>query len=353
MYPRRDDKSGLYGYWADGGWFIDPRFEYAHTFQSGYAVVQLNNVRYGLIGKDGTVHPLDGICGGRTPIRNEYSFSGFVDWNDEPSRYAAVCTNDRGRRQWGLIDTSLSYIPLPDEVVAKATRVASCGEYVVVVCKSRREQERSCGLFKLSEMRLELPCYFSCIYPSRGPSKESIWVVSRPMRDTHNKRDFAFYDLNKREIISDWFFGALPFSCGLGAIAEQEQGGRGWYFVDETLQPVFDGEFDGVDRFSLGLAGVYDGTDVGYIDTTGRMRLLLSHYVDLKPFNAFGLAIANRDGLDWDIDIIDRTGRPRVSGLQTAVYWDGDFPHFEVSRNGMRGRDGEVQFLAMNLDPIF
>ena len=84
----------------------------------------------------------------------------------------------------------------------------------------------------------------------------------------------------------------------------------------------------------------------GYSDTTGRMRLLLP-YDDLQPFNEFGLAIANRDELEWDIDIIDREGRPRLAGLETAVFWEGDFPHFEVSK------DGKDHLFDMNLNIIF
>jgi hypothetical protein len=61
------------------------------------------------------------------------------------------------------------------------------------------------------------------------------------------------------------------------------------------------------------------------------MRLLLP-YNELKPFNRFGLAIANRGDETWVIDIIDRQGKPRVTGLETAVFWDSDFPHFEVSK---------------------
>ena len=95
--------------------------------------------------------------------------------------------------------------------------------------------------------------------------------------------------------------------------------------MDASLRPAFDAQFDYVSRFSSGLAAVYTGADAGYIDTTGRMRLLLP-YDDLQPFNDFGLAIANRDELEWDIDIIDREGRPRLAGLETAVFWEGGLP---------------------------
>ena len=76
------------------------------------------------------------------------------------------------------------------------------------------------------------------------------------------------------------------------------------------------------------------------------MRLLLP-YRDLQPFNRFGLALANRDAENWDIDIIDQQGRPRLGGLQTAVFQEGDFPHFEVTR------DGKEQVYDMNLHLIY
>jgi WG containing repeat len=332
MYPRRDDTSGRYGYWGRDGWAIRPQFGYAHRFLRGYAAVNLVDGSCGLIGRDGAFLPPDSICGGRTPVQQEYpsfTFTGFVDLESEPSRYAAVCTMDRGRRQWGLIDTTLAYRPLPDDVFRVATDVRPYGEYIVIVRTSDRVGESFCGLFNLGEMRLELPIDYACIYPSR----ESLWVVARARtaRDDHQARRFAFYDPRKRELLPGWFWGALPFSCGLGAIREEDGGS---YFVDEDLRPAFDARFDYVSRFSCGLAAVYKDADAGYIDTKGKMHLLLP-YDDLQPFNEFGLAIANRDELNWNIDIIDREGRPQLSGLETAVFWEGDFPYFEVTKGGI------------------
>jgi hypothetical protein len=324
MYPRRDDGSDLYGYWGRDGWAIGPQFDYATGFVSGYAAVRLADGRSGLIGKDGKIVLLEAICDGRKPIREEFSFfTGF----DANSHYAKVCTGNRRRREWGLIDTSLAYRSLPAEVFSGATHVRPYGEYVVLSRAKGRGSESSDGLFNLRDMRLELPVEYSCIYPS----PESIWVVSRATGPHQETGRFAFYDVSKREFLPGGFRFALPFSCGLGAITEGD--GRGCsYFVDEGLRPVFDAKFDEVNRFSYGLAAVYDGSDAGYIDTTGRMRLLLP-YDNLQPFNEFGLAIANRDEQEWDIDIIDREGRPRLSGLETAVFWEGDFPYYQVSKN--------------------
>ena len=341
MYPRREEGSDRYGYWARNGWAIDPQFCYAHTFVSGYAAVELADGRYGLIETDGTLHPLDAICGGRTPIRDEEisCFTGFGDCDSQPSRYATVWTENRGRREWGLIDTNLAYRPLADDVFSTADHVKTCGDYVVVIRDHGPGHESSWGLFNLSDMRLELPVEYWCVYPSR----ESIWVVARAIGD-HQQRS-AFYDVRKREFISGWFWEAVPFSCGFGAIREGEMRGRS-YFVDESLRPAFDADFDDVGRFSYGLAAVYKGSDAGYIDTTGRMRLLLP-YVDMEPFNRFGLALANRDDLEWDIDVIDRTGRPRLAGLESASFWDGDFPHYTVTMSG------EDHLFDVDLNMIF
>src|SRR5712672_2388153 len=114
MYPRWDDESGRYGYWGDAGWVIHPQFAYAHDFVHGYASVDLLDGRYGLLGRDGTVHDVHAICGGRRPVREELQF--FTGFSDLSSRYAAICTGNRRRHEWGLIDTSLTYRPLPNEV---------------------------------------------------------------------------------------------------------------------------------------------------------------------------------------------------------------------------------------------
>jgi hypothetical protein len=340
MVPRRDEESGRYGFWGRDGWAVAPQFGYAHNFLSGYAAVDGVDGRPGLIGMQGTFLPLEEICGGRTPVREESSsFTGFVDLDSQPSRHASVCTEDRGRRAWGLIDTSLTYTPLPDEVFSGATGVSPFGEYVVIRRATGPGAESSCGLFHLGDMRLELPAEYSCIDPSR----ESLWVVSRPVGERRETHRFAFYDVSRREFLPGWYWGALPFSCGLGAIREED--GRS-YFVDEGLRPAFDAMFDDVGRFSHGLAAVYDGADAGYIDATGRMHLLLP-YDELQPFNEFGLALANRDAGEWDIDVIDREGRPRLARLETAAFWEGDFPHFEVSKGG------EHQLFDIELNRIF
>jgi WG containing repeat len=344
MYPRRDEVSGRYGYWGRDGWAVVPQFDYANAFVNGYGAVDLGDGRRGLIVKDGTLLPLEEICDGRTPVKTDWSapdcfcFTGFDYFESQPSRYAQVRTEARGRRflglkrrgrEWGLIDRSLAYIPLPNDAFSEVTDFNIYGDYVVIKRPTGRLHESLQGLFNVSNMRLEFPLDEIAFHPSL----ESMWVVSRGW---HSDRQwetlrFAFCDVAKRELVSDWFKHASPFSEGFGAI---RKGDGPMYFVDASLQPAFDAQFDAVDRFSFGLAAVYKGNDAGYIDTTGQMRLHLPHYDRLTPFNEYGLAIANRDEADWDIDIIDREGRPRLTGLQTAVFWEGDFPHFEVTKDG-------------------
>jgi hypothetical protein len=151
-------------------------------------------------------------------------------------------------------------------------------------------------------------------------------------------------------LLPGWHVGAKPFSEGFGVITDRNEAGC-TYFVDENLQPVFDSRFDDVDRFSHGLAAVYQDEDAGYIDTTGRMRLLLP-YARMQPFNRFGLAIANRNESEWDIEIIDREGKPRLTGLDTAVFWEGDFPYFEVSRTSPDRQEEVGEIYDMNLDLV-
>lgn len=340
MYRRRDEKSGHYGYWGRDRWVIDPQFDYTFNFYDGYAAVRLHDGHYGLITMDGAIRPLDAICGGRTPIREEFSFSGFASSIVGLPRYAPVQTEDGGHRQWGLIDTSLAYLPLPDDVFSGAASLSPCGDHIKFHRSNGPSKDSSSGMFNLAEMRLELPCTYWGIHESA----ESFWVVWRCVYTPNQYRSAAFYDPKTRRIVSEWFFEAMPFSEGLGAVRKTES--EGWTFVDESLRPAFDGEFDGVERFSHGLAAVYQGSDAGYIDAAGSMRLLLP-YDDLQPFNAFGLAIANRDASEWDLDIIDRKGKPRITGMETAVFWEGDFPYFEVTKNG------KEQLLDMDLNVIF
>jgi hypothetical protein len=212
-------------------------------------------------------------------------------------------------------------------VFAKVDSVQPYGEYLIITRKSGRAHESSAGLFNARSMQLEVPVDGIAIHPSL----ESIWVLSRGWHSGNQNETlrFAFYDVSKRAFLSDWFRYAVPFSEGFGAIRED---GGFMYFVDTSLQPAFDAHFDEVDRFSNGLAAVYDGSDSGYLDTTGQMRLLLPHYDRLSPFNEFGLAIANRNDADWDLDIIDRGGHARLKGFETAVFWEGDYPHFQVSK---------------------
>lgn len=332
MYPRQDDRTGLYGFWDRDGWAVHPQFGYAHRFVSGHAAVDLVDGRSGLIRSDGRILLLDEICGGKESIQDEhYSFTGFGGGYQSLSpRYAVVRTKNGAQPKWGLLDSQLNFRPLTHDAFTTAATVKACTEHVVIFHASGRGPESVCGLFNLKDGRLDLPIEFSSICPS----KEQIWVVSRTVGETPASQQYYFYDVSKRDILPGSFSFALPFSCGLGAVrvGEWNSSGRS-YFVDKDLRPAFNAEFDEVGPFSYDLAAVYDNGDAGYIDTTGELRLLLP-YVDLQPFNELGLAIANRDNEEWDIDIIDREGQPRLSELETAVFWEGDFPYFEITIYG-------------------
>lgn len=340
MYPRRDKRSGHYGYWASNGWAVPPKFSYAAPFFSGYARVKLIDGQVALLTKDGTLLLLEELCGGRPICRDEsVTFAGFMDWDTRPTRYAGVCTVGNGTREWCLLDTSLAYRPLPADVFSDASVVGVYGHHLIFLAESDRHSEVTCGLFNLDKDRLELPCDYSLIYPSR----EGLWVISRVVEDPRQTPRFAFYDATARELIQGWFFGALPFSCGFGAISEQD---GPMYFVDRILQPVFDDTFDDVRGFNYGLAAVYKGANAGYIDTTGRIRLLLP-YDELQAFNESGFAIAIRHDKEQGYDIIDRNGDAQVTDLEVADFWDGDFPFFEVSKGG------KEHVLDMNLNEVF
>lgn len=347
MYPRRDDRTGLYGFWGRDGWAVHPQFKYAYGFAGGYAAVRLTDGRSGLMGLDGKIILLDEICGGRTPIQDDrHYFSGFGDDYQSPDPpYAVVWTKNGARCECGLIDKQLNYRPLLHDAFTDANAVRVCAEHVAVVHHTDGSAQWSCGLFNLKDDRLELPVEFSWI----DPSNERIWAVARADDEISKDGRYSFYDVGKREFLPGSFTCAWPFSCGFGAVmvGKLDLSGRA-YFVDEDLRPAFNVEFDGVGPFSHGLAAVYDDHEdtAGYIDTTGRMRLTLP-YADLGRFSEFGLAIANRDLTEWDIDIIDREGRPRLSGLETADFSEGDFPYFEVTESGIE------HLYDLNLNKIF
>ncbi len=324
MIPRRDHETGLYGFWSGSAWVVEPCFGYAHNFNKGYAAVKLSDNSYGLVGKNGEVRDISAICGGRTPVWDGFSFSGFVDFQSESSLYAPIRTLNHGQLEWGLIDTSLAYRPLPGDEFYGVSSIISCGDFVILI-REDTTFGSVCGLFNLVQMRLELPVEYSHIYTSR----ESMWAVSQKRRDSRAQGATAFYDVERHAFMSPWFWEALPFSEGLGARRDRED--ARWCFVDGHLRPSFESEFDGVRRFSHGLAAVYEGDDAGYIDTTGRMRLVLP-YDDLQPFNEYGWAVVSRDDEEWAI--IDRAGQPHLAGLDVADYWSGDFPYFQVTKNG-------------------
>ena len=319
MYSYRDETTGLDGYLGRDGWIIKPQFRSADDFHNGYAGVRLPEGSEALVRTDGSVVSLSSLLGNlASSPGEEIRFNGFSNQNSDTERYAAVGVGpERGPRRWSVLNTDLNCRPLPGEVFDRADFVYPYGEYLVFI-----RAGGTYGLFSLADRQLVLPAIWSCIYPSTGP----IWVVSR--RDQSGKTECAFFDLRTGSFLPGWFWGAIPFADGFGAVRFEDRDG---YFVGEDLQPAFDGGWDDMGRFAHGLAAVYKDEDAGYIDTTGRMKLLLD-YDELQPFNALGLTIANRDSSDWSLDIIDRTGQVRLAGLDTATFYDGDFPHFAVSR---------------------
>jgi hypothetical protein len=343
MYPVRDTNSGLWGYLAEGNWVIEPQFAFAFQFHHGYAAVDLGDNSNGLIDVGGRRLGLSSICSERQ-LSRDFTFTGFSDVNSNSADFATVCViGESGEPEWGLIDTTLRYISLPSATFSTATAVNSFKDYLILIRYMADAGAASAGVFSLRDMELKLPMTYSCIYPSN----ESIWVVCR--RDRFPEKGMAFYDAIRNELISDWYWGAQPFSDAFGII--NKDGQSPWYFVDRNLQPAFDRGFDGADKFSQGLAAVSIGDDVGYIDTSGQMRLLLP-YEELKPFNRFGWAFANRSQSEWDIDIIDRTGKAHMTKLETGEFWDGDYPYFEVTRGNNKG-ELEMLLLDMELNAIY
>jgi hypothetical protein len=187
-------------------------------------------------------------------------------------------------------------------------------------------------------MDVKIPISHDFIYHSN----ESIWCIARRV-ESSTARAVAFYDIESNRRISDWYWGALPFSEGFGLV--NEDGRLPWQFVDRNLVKVFDVEFEDASSFSQGLAAVSLGDEGGYIDKTGQMQLLLTHE-ELRPFNRFGWAFANHNALNWDIDIIDQAGQSHVTKLETADFCDGDYPYFKITRGSEKG---ELEELLMDM----
>jgi hypothetical protein len=328
MYSRKDPKTGHYGFWANGDWAIEPRFDYVHSFVRGYAAFEVPNGGSGLIDRNGAYHSIDSIRGFKTAAREKVDFVGFTEFREQINQYAVVGTGSKKRRNWGLIDTSLQYIPLHAAEFSRAFSVQVEGEHLIAIYETKEPFVSRYGLFHIREREWVLLAQYRCIYPS---ATDPIWVVARGTARRGNP-EVAFCNIETGTILSDWYWGAEQFSEGLGAI--NEDGESSWYFVDHSLRPALgDSRYGNVDRFAHGMAAVSQGSDSGYIDTSGRWRLVLP-YETLTAYNRFGWAIANRNDRDWDLDIIDREGQARLTGFETAVFWDGDFPYFETTRKG-------------------
>jgi hypothetical protein len=337
MYPVKDPFTELYGYWKSNGWFIQPAFSYAHDYLNGYAVVDVSNDQCRLLSTNGTLHNIADITG--YPLAKDPNLVGFANSDSEPAAFAVVCCEDDGRRVWGLLDTKLRYTRLPDEGFSDVAFTDTWGPCIIAVVDTRDRFEKLYGLFDTRDMRWEIPIQYSCIYSGT----DSLWVVARPSSSPSDKC-FAFYDLETHKIVSDWHWGAQPFWEGFGTICEHDE--AGWTFVDRQLRPVFDKRFIEVNHFSRGLAPIGTDNEAGYIDTSGNVRILPG-YEELQPYNRFGWAIANRNGIDWDLDIIDREGRAHLTGFETAVFWDCDYPYFEVTKRGRQ------LYLDMDLKTVY
>jgi len=322
MYPRVEGRSGFYGYWADGGWAVRPRFLYAYPFHGGYAAVRLVDGQIALLARDGALFPVAGLCEGRT-LHGEPYISGFDGMDRQPSDYATVRVVEGGRPAWGLIDRNLKYRRLPPEVFSQVGNIWICKDHLIVQKDGRNGCESPVGLFSLASDELELPF----VHRTIRPSVDSYWVVA-------DRDGYAFYDAAAKRVLPGRYTSASPFSCGFAGVhvGPWDATGRE-FFVDEQLRPAFDAEFGEVGDFAFGLAAFHNYDVSGYLDTSGAIRIE-THYQMLQPFNRHGLALANRDDCDWDIDIIDRTGTPRLSGFDTADYTDGDHPCFEVTAGG-------------------
>ncbi|MCO6046599.1 WG repeat-containing protein [Aeoliella sp. ICT_H6.2] len=267
----------------------------------------------------------------------EESFIGFTDNNGSPMPHATVKTHAHQKIEWFVLGTDLRYRKLPDSVFANIDGVDLVGDWIIAK-RTIGHLSHRCGIYSIREDKLLLDLDYNWIYPS----PDGLYVINRDATNSDSASN-SYYDIENECFVSDWYYSAIPHHCGYGAV--QETANSDWYFVDSLIDKAFPLQFDGVERFSNDLAGVYLADKSGYLDTNGELVLEL-HYEQLGPFDHLGHAIVNRDELEWDLDVIDRGGAVLLEGASTLVFWDGDHPCYEVEM------DGEQKLLDCRLIPV-
>jgi WG containing repeat len=85
----------------------------------------------------------------------------------------------------------------------------------------------------------------------------------------------GFIDRSGKLVIPDHFTYAYPFSEGLAAVTEAQDGDSGWGFIGTNGNWVVPPHFDWASSFQFGLAPVNRKKDCGYIDKSGSQVLKL------------------------------------------------------------------------------
>jgi hypothetical protein len=108
--------------------------------------------------------------------------------------------------------------------------------------------------------------------PVKIRSEETTWCPREPSGSRHGfTMKWGYIDTTGNLVIPAEFESASPFSEGLGAINQCDEG----FFIDKTGKKVTLGEFSEVSSFGAGLSRINIGQNQdrmwGYIDKTGKM----------------------------------------------------------------------------------
>lgn len=321
MYPVKDEHTNLWGYRNQSDWLIKPQFKYANPFHSGIAVVMTETSDAFLRGRDEiiTVEQVVGVAA---------KAFGFVGADN---RSASTClVRARESYDWWIVDQQLNamVIRLPKimcrESIQKIGRILLLSEYANSKWSYHfHDQERS--------LTTDSPFFGTSV------SVGDWWGVSL----IADVSEWRYFDTNAFDLIGPTFQWANGFEGQHASVKMNEK----WHVVNREFKPLFNLRFDYVSPYENGLAVAWSDDGCGYLSSQGDF-IALADYQDIEPVNAHGMAIAVRNNQKRSIDIIKPSGEVLASGFESACFVNGDFPYFEITRNG------RMEILDLNFQAI-
>ncbi len=285
-------------------WPIEETFRFAGCFYGGVAcVTDRISGKERLIDTSGvTLHEFTEFL----------SCSGFVDADNRAGRYSVL--SDDLRSKFCILDRDLKLKPLPS--ANAVSNVYSLGNFVVVQFASGELE-----VLNWEHNKLINPV---AIFGLRA-NRLGNWTVAT----SKSLDQWRYLDVNAGVLLGPVYDNAYPFENGLSIASHAMK----WHIIDSAFRNLVTLEMDSLEPFSNGFAvGVTLEDEIGLLDRTGDF-LPLSAYSTIEAVKRTGLTIANRDAMNWSIDIIRTNGEILASGMDTASFLDNDFPFFVATRN--------------------